>query len=439
MIKKIGLMALCSAITISVAACGGSSSPDGGAGDGKPKEAQKQEKINLRVAWWGNQDRHDLTVKALELYEKKHPNTAFKVEFAAFDAYGDKLTTQFTAGNAPDVMQMSDVWSPEYVSRGALLDLKPYIGKQLDLSAHDQKLIDASNAGFKGGVYQIPWTVNSIGVIYNKRIFKELGLNEPDPKWTYAGFEKLALQIADKSGGKIYGVTDMSGNADALDVYIRQHGSEFFVNTNQLGFSKPILANWFAMWERLRNANAATSAEITTSTRNDLANSPFILGKSAMVINHSNHLRSMQQLMKDEIGIAVFPAGTVPGMKIAISQYLAAYAKSSQPAESAKVIDFLLNDPDGGKILGSNRGIPISANVRNALKSNADPIDKMTYDFMDEASKHLGKPQENWPAGSGEMYNILTIKSEEIAFKKKTVDKVVDEFFAEVTKLMSKK
>lgn len=30
------------------------------------------EKITIRVAWWGNQTRNDLTVKALDLYTEKH-------------------------------------------------------------------------------------------------------------------------------------------------------------------------------------------------------------------------------------------------------------------------------------------------------------------------------------------------------------------------------
>ena len=38
------------------------------------------EKITIRVAWWGNQTRNDLTVKALDLYTEKHPNVTFETE-----------------------------------------------------------------------------------------------------------------------------------------------------------------------------------------------------------------------------------------------------------------------------------------------------------------------------------------------------------------------
>ena len=30
--------------------------------------------VELRVAWWGSQDRHDRTIKAIELFQKKYPN-----------------------------------------------------------------------------------------------------------------------------------------------------------------------------------------------------------------------------------------------------------------------------------------------------------------------------------------------------------------------------
>ncbi len=36
-----------------------------------------EDKIELRMTWWGSQDRHDRTLKVIELYEEKNPDVKF--------------------------------------------------------------------------------------------------------------------------------------------------------------------------------------------------------------------------------------------------------------------------------------------------------------------------------------------------------------------------
>ena len=64
-----------------------------------------EENVTIRVAWWGNQTRNDLTVKALELYTEQHPNVTFETEPSSWDGYFDKLATQAATGSLPDIYQ----------------------------------------------------------------------------------------------------------------------------------------------------------------------------------------------------------------------------------------------------------------------------------------------------------------------------------------------
>ena len=59
----------------------------------------------LSGAWWGNQTRNDLTVKALDLYTEQHPNVTFETEPSSWDGYFDKLSTQAATGSLPDIYQ----------------------------------------------------------------------------------------------------------------------------------------------------------------------------------------------------------------------------------------------------------------------------------------------------------------------------------------------
>jgi multiple sugar transport system substrate-binding protein len=38
-------------------------------------EVPMEETVELRIAWWGSQNRHDRTIAAIELYEKENPGS----------------------------------------------------------------------------------------------------------------------------------------------------------------------------------------------------------------------------------------------------------------------------------------------------------------------------------------------------------------------------
>src|SRR5262249_23206364 len=50
-----------------------------------PAAAASGDKIELRFAWWGSQDRHDRTIKVIQMYEQMHPNISITYEFAGFN------------------------------------------------------------------------------------------------------------------------------------------------------------------------------------------------------------------------------------------------------------------------------------------------------------------------------------------------------------------
>ena len=85
------------------------------------------EPVELRVAWWGSQTRHDRTIKVIELFQKKYPNIKVSYEFALWDDYWVKMNTQAAGNNLPDVMQQDYQKIAEWVSKGLLMPLDPYV------------------------------------------------------------------------------------------------------------------------------------------------------------------------------------------------------------------------------------------------------------------------------------------------------------------------
>ena len=49
-------------------------------------------------------------LKALALFEQRHPGLKVKAEYMGFAGYLERLTTQIAGGSEPDVMQINWAW-----------------------------------------------------------------------------------------------------------------------------------------------------------------------------------------------------------------------------------------------------------------------------------------------------------------------------------------
>jgi hypothetical protein len=106
------------------------------------------EKIELRIAWWGSQNRHDRTIKVIEMYEAENPNVDITYEFAGFDDYWTKLAPQAAGGNLPDIIQQDYARIEEWVARDVMLPLDGFVESGLiDLSDVPVESIDGGRVG----------------------------------------------------------------------------------------------------------------------------------------------------------------------------------------------------------------------------------------------------------------------------------------------------
>src|SRR4051794_12165667 len=85
-----------------LAACGGS----GGDADAEVSG----DSVTLRFTWWGADARHKRTQEVIGLFTKAHPNITVKGEFKEWNGYWDSLATTVAANDAPDIIQMDELY-----------------------------------------------------------------------------------------------------------------------------------------------------------------------------------------------------------------------------------------------------------------------------------------------------------------------------------------
>src|SRR5690554_6924118 len=92
-----------------------------------------QEKIQLRVSWWGSETRHQATLDAIALYEELNPHVDIIPEYSGFEGFRNKLFSQVMAGNAPDIFTTVMEWYPDLRDADAMVDITGMV----DVSGHN--------------------------------------------------------------------------------------------------------------------------------------------------------------------------------------------------------------------------------------------------------------------------------------------------------------
>src|SRR5262249_8694920 len=288
-------------------------------------------------------ERHRRTQEALAAFSRRYPNIKVNAQFSGWDGYWEKLATQTAGGNPPDVVQMDYSYIGEYARRGSLRALDDLVPKVLNLT-------DFSADALTGGkidnrLYGVNAGINSMALVVNLTLLRQLGLDLPDHTMTWTGFAELTKQIAKKAPAGLFGSEYAAYDGAALECWLRQRGKALFTPDGALGFGATDLSEWIAYWEDLRKAKGAASAEVQATDTGDVQNTLTARKKTVIDFAHSNQLTAYSSVLKDELALHMYPqgqAGSKPGQYLKPSQLMSVSAKTEHPKEAGMLINGLL-------------------------------------------------------------------------------------------------
>ncbi len=378
--------------------------------------ASAQEKTELRIMWWGSQTRHDRTIAALELYQQQNPGITFSYEFMGSQDYWTKLSTLVASGDVPDVFQIGNNF---LTYESAIEPLDSYIQSGLiDISNTNDSYL--STTRIKGVQMGISLGVNSLALAYDPEMFAKAGVAEPTPNWTWAEFEQAALTIHEKLG--VFGSSMFNDFFIGMVIGIPQYGTgETVYNADATGLgytNDKYISDYMAMKKRLLDAGAyPTAGELAAIT--DVENDFLTKGTAAMTWLHSNTAVALMTAANRPLKLAAPPKQTADGpsgLCIRSSQAFSIYNQSKHKEEAAKFISWFMNSEEANAILKGERGVPITANVREALAANLDASTKATYDFISLVGALASNPPPLEPAAQTELEDIRKQIDEEVMF-----------------------
>ena len=118
----------------------------------------------------------------------------------------------------------------------------------------------------------------------------------------------------------------------------------------------------------------------------DIDNNLLAQNRATLAFENSNQYVGMQALKTDPLILAPYPkigADGKGGLYMKPTMFWSISAQSKNPEAAAEIVNFLISDPQAVATLGVERGIPASADVRDALKPSLDAGDKIVLDYID--------------------------------------------------------
>ncbi len=171
-----------------LAACGGT------------KPATTQAKSEITFMMWGAPEEQTVWQAVVDDFHIANPNITVKVEVSDWDSYWTKLNTLIAGGTPPDVFAMDAPLYLDWQSRGALLDLQPYIDATPGfLDGIYPQTLSAYKVG--NDYYGLPRDFQTIVLFYNKGMFDKAGVAYPSENWTYADLLTAAKTLTQDTNG----------------------------------------------------------------------------------------------------------------------------------------------------------------------------------------------------------------------------------------------
>jgi multiple sugar transport system substrate-binding protein len=423
-INKFLVIAMSFCLLLLTACSNGGGNTDSSTDTTSPKDEGTVKPVKLTIMWGGSQERHDNTLKVLELYSQKFPHVKFVPEYASVSGYFEKLVTLSAAKNLPDIVHMDLAIMEDYVKRGQLMEIN-----EAELTGLvDQKLLDALK--FDGKLFGVPTSLNGGGYIYNKADVEKFGLTPPHHNWTWDEYFQLAEDAREKLPKGRYGITDQSRGWFHFQTYQMAQGKGPVFKDGKVNIDEQLWMDFQLRYDRYRKAGIVPPAELTVSFKEgDPQSDPIATGAVLVTVATVASAGVVENLMPGKIGVVNDPTALEGGGWSQPTLFFSVSENSKNKAEALKFAKWFIEDPEAGKIMKTARGIPLNQKAWDAIVPDLKPGQLLGKEMLD-LGMDMGQKFYPLPAGAKDFETVYGTEMESVMFKKQTIEKAFEKIKA---------
>lgn len=395
--KRVSILSAALALCIAGTGCGKSADAGGKAGE-KGKSGQEAE---LSFSWWGNDDRHQATQNAIDAFNAAHEGK-IKVtgEPSGFGNLEETFATRYAGGTAADVMTVNYPWVIQYSPDGnGFYDLEQ-VKDMIDLSQYDSNFLEFGKTG--GKLQAIPYGQNTLGLFINQSALERAGITEI-PK-TFEEYKEAAKAIT-KDNPNAYIYVSPTFRFAAIYYLQQKTGKGEFADDLSMNYTAEDYKEAMLWYKDLADAHVFCSRKDYIENVGDkpvsiAQNAKYINGGYLGALEWTGGIASNAKTLEDKGDkLVVAPLPTIEGAvfmgTMAKPSMLFAISKDSKnPKEAAEFLQYILNDPEGIKLMGSSRGMVASKIAQETLKKEGqiNGAVEQAYEFTEAAETINNSP-----------------------------------------------
>jgi multiple sugar transport system substrate-binding protein len=210
-LSRYATLAATAAAALVLAACGG------GGGNGSSTGAKKASGPVTITFWHGQNQSAGKVIKGLvDDFNRTHTDVKVDAQIGAeADSLQAKMTAALAGGKYPDVVYIFGpnvanlARSPKALDLTQAVKTKAWNWDDFYPAAREAVTID-------GKVRAVPALIDSLAVVYNKRLFRQAGIPAPKAGWTWDDYRATAKQLTDKRKGVFGTGWPGTGNEDTV-------------------------------------------------------------------------------------------------------------------------------------------------------------------------------------------------------------------------------
>lgn len=329
----------------------------------KEEYVEIKNQTGISCSWWGNDVRHLYTIEGIGRFMDKNPDIRVSYRYGVWDGYERRNKVFMYSNTESDVMQINFAWLKQYSPDGnGYYDLSK-LSDIIDLSNFTED--DLGYGTVNGKLNALPIALNTSTVFYNKDIFDSYGLELPKT-WDdlYA-----AAEVMSKDDVYVLGMAKKHVFL-LLNAYLEQtRGKAFFKEDGTLNVSADDIEYMLEFYKELIDKKVMMHID-------DFSNGDFINRKVAGSICWVSDADKYCQPLSEEganVVVGDYPASDNAkrgGRYIKPATMYAISDITEHPDEAARLLNYLLNDPEMAVLQGTEKGVPVSKSAIKALQEN---------------------------------------------------------------------
>lgn len=159
------------------------------------------------ITWWTPNWGEARAQQLIKQFEAANPGITVKTEITTSNGLQNKIQVALQSGAVPDLIDINLQWVAPFAATGTLLPLDD-LATNGSVNMQDLFPATVQYSTYDGHVYAMPYRGQTLGMIYNRALFKDAGLDpdKPPQTWDELTADAKALTKKNAKGEQQYGL-----------------------------------------------------------------------------------------------------------------------------------------------------------------------------------------------------------------------------------------